>query len=101
MLAAESEEHELADQYRVIKRPLIRRAFEPAEAGAAAPQLIMLASALPGDGKTFTCINLALSMSLETDHSVLLVDADVAKPHVSSVFGVEEEPGLLDLLTNP
>jgi protein-tyrosine kinase len=100
MLPPESEEHELADQYRVIKRPLIRHAFEPGP-DAVAPQLIMMASALPGDGKTFTCINLALSMSLETDRSVLLVDADVAKPHVSRMFGVEDEPGLLDVLTDP
>ena len=37
----------------------------------------MVTSALPGDGKTFTSINLALSMALERDVSVLLVDADV------------------------
>ena len=49
----------------------------------------MMASALPGDGKTFTSINLALSMARERDISVVLVDADVAKPHVSSIFGVE------------
>ena len=58
----------------------------------------MMASAMPGEGKTFTSINLALSMALEKDLSVLLVDADVAKPHISRTFGVEQEPGLLDLL---
>jgi protein-tyrosine kinase len=40
-------------------------------------------------------------MAREKDHSVLLVDADVIKPHVSRLFGVEKEPGLLDLLANP
>ena len=54
----------------------------------------MLASALPGDGKTFTSINLALSMAREHDVSVLLVDADVPKPHISRIFGVDKEPGL-------
>jgi protein-tyrosine kinase len=58
----------------------------------------MMASALPGDGKTFTSINLALSMASERDVSVLLVDADIPKPHVSRIFGVEKEPGLIDAL---
>ena len=58
----------------------------------------MVTSAVAGEGKTFTSINLALSMAQERDHTVVLVDADVAKPHVSNAFGVAEEPGLLDLL---
>ena len=60
--------------------------------------LIMIASAVPGEGKTFTSINLALSMAVEKDISVLLVDADVAKPHISSVLGLQSEAGLLDAL---
>jgi Mrp family chromosome partitioning ATPase len=60
----------------------------------------MLASALPGEGKTFTTINLALSLALEKEMEVLLVDADVAKPHVSRIFGIEDERGLIDLLVN-
>src|SRR5579862_6488090 len=56
-------ERKFADYYRQIKRPLITRAAGPAVAGRANPRLIMLASALPGDGKTFTSINLALSMA--------------------------------------
>jgi exopolysaccharide/PEP-CTERM locus tyrosine autokinase len=101
LLPPESQAHELADQYRAIKRPLIRRALEPTEPSEWPPQLIMLASALPGDGKTFTCVNLALSMSLEKDVSVLLVDADVAKPQISGMFGLADEPGLLDVLSDP
>jgi Mrp family chromosome partitioning ATPase len=58
-------------------------------------------SALPGDGKTFTALHLALSMALERDHSVLLVDGDVARPQLSRVLGLAEEPGLLDLLADP
>jgi protein-tyrosine kinase len=60
--------------------------------------VIMLASAIAGEGKTFTAINLALSMSLEKDVHVLLVDADVPKPHVSRLLGVGDAPGLLDVL---
>jgi exopolysaccharide/PEP-CTERM locus tyrosine autokinase len=89
-----------ADEYRQIKRPLIATAFDPAGEVTGNTRLIMMASALPGDGKTFTSINLALSMARERDTSVVLVDADVAKPHVSQIFGVDKEPGLLDALVD-
>jgi protein-tyrosine kinase len=95
------QERALADQYRAIKRPLIRAAFETQEQREGPPpQLIMIASALPGDGKTFTGVNLAMSMARETDHSVVLVDGDVVKPHLSKLFGIEREPGLLDVLAD-
>lgn len=100
LLPPEHQERLIGDQYRQIKRPLIASAI-----GRGAPKvpnghLIMSASALPGEGKTFTSINLALSLALEKDISVLLVDADVAKPHISKICGLEEEPGLLDLLAD-
>jgi Mrp family chromosome partitioning ATPase len=60
----------------------------------------MVTSALPGDGKTFTSINLALSMALERDVSVLLIDTDVAKRHVSQIFGLRTHVGLLDSLVD-
>ncbi len=58
----------------------------------------MMASALSGEGKTFTSINLAFSIAREPDVQVLLVDADVAKPHISGLFGVADQPGLLDIV---
>ena len=90
-----------ADHYRQIKRPLISQALASPSPVPGSPRLIMMASALPGDGKTFTSINLALSMARERDVSVVLVDADTPKPHVSRIFGVEKEPGLLDALGEP
>ncbi|MGH8188147.1 MAG: XrtA-associated tyrosine autokinase, partial [Steroidobacteraceae bacterium] len=98
LMPPEHQERVLADQYRQIKRPLIANAVGAGVPKLAHGQLIMMASAMPGEGKTFTSINLALSMALEKDVSVLLVDADVAKPHISRTFGVEHEPGLLDVL---
>ena len=98
LLAPEQDMAMLANQYRAIKRPLIRHAFGKRATKVEDGNLIMVTSALAGEGKTFTSINLALSMAQERDHSVVLVDADVAKPHVSNIFGVAEEPGLLDLL---
>jgi len=89
----------LADQYRRIKRPILDLVEGVrADTESEFRNLVMVASALPGDGKTFTCLNLALSIAAEKDSTVLLVDADVAKPHISALFGVDQEAGLIDLL---
>ncbi|HEY4342398.1 MAG TPA: AAA family ATPase [Steroidobacteraceae bacterium] len=90
----------IASQYQQIKRPLIASATGKSSTPIANGHLIMVASALSGEGKTFTSINLALSMALEQDTEVLLVDADVAKPHVSRIFGLRADRGLLDLLVD-
>lgn len=96
-----SQDRQFADHYRRIKRPVIAQALARAPAGAADLRLVMMASALPGDGKTFTSINLALSIAREQDVSVVLVDADVAKLRLSRIFGVEREPGLLNAVIDP
>jgi exopolysaccharide/PEP-CTERM locus tyrosine autokinase len=88
----------VADEFRRIKRPLIANATETRPAPAPNQNVIMIASALPGAGKTFCAVNLAVSISLERELNVLLVDADVAKPHISRAFGLEDAPGLIDLL---
>ncbi len=89
---------EIADQFRVIKRPLISNAMGKGAAPIANGNLIMVTSALAGEGKTFTAINLAMSMATELDHTVMLVDADVARPSVMKVLGIPAGPGLLDLV---
>jgi exopolysaccharide/PEP-CTERM locus tyrosine autokinase len=98
VLPPAEDERVIAEEYRQIKRPLIANALGRGVPQLAKGKLIMLASALPGDGKTFTSINLALSLAMEKDIHTLLVDADVAKPHISKLFGVENELGLLDVL---
>ena len=88
---------QFADHYRRIKRPLIEKAMA-GKTAVGESRVIMVTSALPGDGKTFTSINLAFSMALERDISVLFVDCDVAMRHVSRVMGLDERLGLLDAL---
>jgi protein-tyrosine kinase len=98
-LPEEGKDREFAEHYRRIKRPLIDKALS-ATTVVGEPRVIMITSALPGDGKTFTSVNLALSMALERDISVMLVDCDVAKRHVSEIAGIGEEKGLLDALVD-
>jgi protein-tyrosine kinase len=90
------QDRSFGEHYRRIKRPLIEKAVAGTAVGES--RVIMVASAVPGDGKTFTSINLALSMALERDMSVLLVDSDVAKQHITGIFGLSRQPGLLDAL---
>jgi receptor protein-tyrosine kinase len=61
----------------------------------------MVTSALAGEGKTFTAVSLAMSIAMELDNTVLLVDADVANPTLPSVLRFQPAKGLLDVLTDP
>jgi protein-tyrosine kinase len=98
VITSEQERSLAADQYRVIKRPLLRNAQALRAAGNSHGNLIMVTSALPGEGKTFTAVNLAMSIAAEVDHTVMLVDADVARPSVPRMLGFDPDRGLLDVL---
>jgi protein-tyrosine kinase len=100
LLPPPHQDREISEQYRQIKRPLIANATGRGTTTLSNAHVIMMASALPGEGKTFTAINLGFSMAREKDISVLLVDADSPKPHISKLLGAAESPGLLDLLQN-
>lgn len=91
---------QVADEFRIVKRPLIANAKGKGAAPIANPNLIMVTSALPGEGKTFTAINLAMSIAMELDSTVLLVDADVARPTVLNILGLQPAKGLMDVLLN-
>jgi protein-tyrosine kinase len=91
-------EQYLTEQYRRIKRPILERINQMREARMPGAQLCMVAGALPGDGKTFTAVNLAINLARERDVTVLLIDADVAKCHITRTLGLETQPGLLDAL---
>jgi protein-tyrosine kinase len=91
-----AQERRFADWCHRVKRPIIERAL--AEAGSDDARLVLLTSALPGDGKSFITLNLALSMARERDISVLLVDGDLPCAQISRVLGLSHEPGLLNAL---
>jgi Mrp family chromosome partitioning ATPase len=92
----------LFEELRLIKRPLLLAAAE-SRAGRGAPhgERILVASAMPGEGKTFAAVNLALAIAAEKDNEVLLVDADFAKPSVLSTLGLPGGPGLMDAIADP
>lgn len=94
-LSPRAERTALAEEFRNIKRPLLAKARVPAAMRA---NLIMVTSALRAEGKTFASINLAISMASEFDTSVLLVDADTARPSLLTRLGVSARRGLTDLL---
>jgi len=96
----------LVEEYRVIKRPLLLNAFATGANAIRNGNLIMVTSARPREGKSFTAVNLAMSMASETDVKVLLVDADMymqgqGHSYAMGVLGVNEDEGLLDVLSNP
>jgi protein-tyrosine kinase len=90
----------VAEDFRIIKRPLLRNARGGDEQPIKHGNLIVVTSALPGEGKTYCAVNLAMSIAMEMDITVLLVDADVARPSVLKVLGLGAEPGLMDVLLN-
>jgi protein-tyrosine kinase len=98
LLAPETRGARLADEYRSVKRPLLRNACAPEDLGVSRSNLWLVSSAISGEGKTFTCMNLCLSVAREKDWNVVLVDGDCKKPQLTHLFGADGEPGLMDLL---
>lgn len=88
----------VTQEFSGIKRALIRNAISQRAMKIRNGNLIMITSALSGEGKTFCAINLAMSLAKEMDHTVLLVDADVAQPSVLHTLDLTPQPGLMDLL---
>jgi exopolysaccharide/PEP-CTERM locus tyrosine autokinase len=88
----------VAEQFRAIKRPLIRNAFNHQGGPINHGNLIMVTSSMAGEGKTFCSINLAMSIAMEMDHTVLLVDTDVRQPSVLRSLGLRSDAGLIDIL---
>jgi receptor protein-tyrosine kinase len=90
--------HHIQEEFRHIKRKLINNAFGPAAKTLKHSNLIMVTSSNPNEGKTFISINLALSIALEQDKTVLLVDADVLRPSIHNELEFESKQGLLEYL---
>jgi protein-tyrosine kinase len=82
-----------AEEYRKLKSVLVKMT-----SGEKFKNTLMVTSSLPSEGKSLTALNLAISLAQELDHTVLLVDADLRRPSVHRYLGVEQGPGLSDVL---
>jgi protein-tyrosine kinase len=90
-----------AEEFRIVKRQLLINAMARGENAIRNGNLILVCSAQPNEGKTFCATNLALSIASERDLTVLLVDADFAKPEILSTLGLEGGKGLIDVIADP
>ena len=99
-LTPEGERSQVAEEFRIIKRPVLENAFGRNTSLVDHGNLAMVTSAIPGEGKTFTAVNLAMSIAMEMDKTVLLIDADVGRARIHDLLKVPMGPGLIDLLTD-
>lgn len=82
------------EPYRVLRTRILQRS------GEGAGTSVMVTSALPGEGKTLTAVNLALTFARSYGQTVLLVDADLRQQKIHSILGYESGLGLADYLLN-
>ena len=90
----------LAEEFRIIKRQLLL-GVNGDEIAEDKRRSILVCSSQPNEGKTFSAVNLALSLATEKDLEVLLVDGDFGNPRVLETLGIEEGPGLIDAIADP
>lgn len=102
MIVPESAVTALLEEFRIVKRQLLVQSADLSRGGMGpAAQRVLICSPLPGEGKTYSAVNLALAIAAEKENEVILVDADFAKPSVLSALGLPGGPGLMDALTDP
>lgn len=99
LISLSGERKQINEEYREIKRKLLANAFGALSSTLNNPNIIMVSSSRPSEGKTFTATNLALSIASEQDKTVLLIDADVLKPNVLRTLSLKHKSGLMEYLT--
>jgi exopolysaccharide/PEP-CTERM locus tyrosine autokinase len=97
-LAPEALSHQTEEEFRRIKWPILNAIAHREGARPAENNIVLVTSAIPGEGKTFTALNLALSFARDRDLEVLLVDGDVAQPSLTASLGLTGRPGITNLL---
>jgi protein-tyrosine kinase len=88
-----SDDNLVREEYKILRTHILQKTL------AEQKNTLMITGPLPGEGKTLTTINLAISLSHEVHKTVLLVDADMRSPSVHSYFGFPRGKGLVDYLT--
>jgi len=95
-----SKHSRIREEFRFLKRRILNNAFGVSNKLSNNPNLVLVSSSRQGEGKTFNAVNLALSIALEQDKTVLLIDADVIRPAVCSTLGIQMQikKGLMNYL---
>ena len=89
------------EEFRLIKRVALLNIQAARASGSKNPNIIMVTSSRQKEGKSFVSLNLALSLAVETNTTVLLIDADPSRASVLRHLGVKADRGLVDLLRDP
>ncbi len=104
LLSLSAPRNQMSEEYRAIKRPILAAIDSQdltTDMDAVNRNVIMVTSCISGEGKTFSAINLALSIAMEKDREVLLVDGDITNPSCGKRLGFDKEStGLTELLQN-
>lgn len=98
LLTPDADHRDLQEQYRLVKRQLITHAFGDERTGSNPGNLIQITSSLLNEGKTFSAFNLAMSIAMELDYTVLLIDADLTRRSLTGLIGLEERYGITDII---
>lgn len=98
-LTPKGRDKRLAEELRVIKRRVLMNAVDLARKRADTGGVVLVTSAMPGEGKTFLAVNLAISIAMEIDRTALLIDADAAKARLTRVLGLRSYAGLADVIS--
>jgi capsular exopolysaccharide synthesis family protein len=83
----------LAEAYRQLRTSVLL------STAGRAPKTLLVTSSLPGEGKTTTAVNTAISLA-QTSASVIIIDADMRRPRLRSIFDLPEREGLSSILSS-
>jgi exopolysaccharide/PEP-CTERM locus tyrosine autokinase len=91
-LVAFFDDSPIAEQYKILRTQIL------CKTGKERLYTLLVTSAGDSEGKSLTAANLAISIAKEVEHTVLLVDADMKKPSLHRLFGIEPAVGLSEYL---
>lgn len=106
LMVARTNRTRTTEEYRIVIGRVLRALHEHQESQLtlgpdASPNVVMVTSARPGEGKSFTSLNLGGSIAQNAGESVLIVDVDAKNNSLSDILGLSDRKGFLDLVADP
>lgn len=100
MVMARGTRSRISEEYRIVLGRVLRALRDDPD-GQSAANLLLVTSAKPGEGKSFTALNLAGSIAQHTSEKVVLIDLDAKVRPLTALLGAADEPGFYELAANP